>query len=621
MEPSSGLAAPNQGDTGAATPTARRASPFWPAIVGGWAVVSIILIAATLRDIIAFQVLDPDDWMRLLEVRDWLAGQSWWDVAQHRLNGGDFPMHWSRLVDLPLAAVIGPLDPLLGPALAYRIAMILVPLLTLLAIMAGAAMVARRLGGTGLGVLAIPLVALAIPIVLQAHPMRIDHHGWQIALAAWAMLGLLSRPSARNGALTGLALATLVTISLEGLPIAVVIATVAALGWLWRPGKRKAFTRALAGSLFGVALVLHLATRGPNALAPACDAISPAYLGALGIAAAGLALATLAGRARLPVRLASLVIPAGLAAIAFALTAPVCLKGPFATLDPLVYRYWYLNVLEGMPMWRQSAVWASIQVALPLIGLVGAWFGWRGATGDERRRWVVMLAVQIAAFALAILVARAGGTANVMAIPGAAVVLGALLRRARAIQRPVPRIVATAGALLCASPGLLVSLVVPLVTPQAADNTVATTPGHGLSVRDFTQVRAMAALPPSIVFAPIDVTPGLLVSTPHRAIGAGYHRGGAAIHKILAAFMADPARAQRIVAATHARYLIALAGTNEMNMYRKAAPNGLWARLARGEHIAWLVPVHLPGSSLLVWQVSPSAASPPPRPTAHPSAS
>jgi hypothetical protein len=50
---------------------------------------------------------DPDDAMRLIQVRDWLAGQSWFDVTQYRLNppaGG--PMHWSRLVDLPIAAVI-----------------------------------------------------------------------------------------------------------------------------------------------------------------------------------------------------------------------------------------------------------------------------------------------------------------------------------------------------------------------------------------------------------------------------------------------------------------------------------------------------------------------------------
>ncbi|MEO8724436.1 MAG: hypothetical protein ABI395_13145, partial [Sphingobium sp.] len=29
---------------------------------------------------------DPDDAMRLVQVRDFLAGQSWFDVSQHRVN-------------------------------------------------------------------------------------------------------------------------------------------------------------------------------------------------------------------------------------------------------------------------------------------------------------------------------------------------------------------------------------------------------------------------------------------------------------------------------------------------------------------------------------------------------
>ena len=53
-------------------------------------------------------ILDTDDAMRLTEVRDFLAGQNWFDLVQHRLNtpyGG--LIHWSRLIDLPEAVVVG----------------------------------------------------------------------------------------------------------------------------------------------------------------------------------------------------------------------------------------------------------------------------------------------------------------------------------------------------------------------------------------------------------------------------------------------------------------------------------------------------------------------------------
>lgn len=48
---------------------------------------------------------DTDDAMRLVQIRDLLAGQGWFDMSQHRLmppNGAG--MHWSRLVDAPSPA-------------------------------------------------------------------------------------------------------------------------------------------------------------------------------------------------------------------------------------------------------------------------------------------------------------------------------------------------------------------------------------------------------------------------------------------------------------------------------------------------------------------------------------
>ena len=47
--------------------------------------------------------VDTDDAMRMVQVRDWLAGQGWYDLRALRLDppAGTL-MHWSRVVDLPL---------------------------------------------------------------------------------------------------------------------------------------------------------------------------------------------------------------------------------------------------------------------------------------------------------------------------------------------------------------------------------------------------------------------------------------------------------------------------------------------------------------------------------------
>ena len=53
--------------------------------------------------------------MRLQQVRDWLAGQPFADLAQHRLGlPPGVEMHWSRIGDLGPAAIIVMLEPLLG---------------------------------------------------------------------------------------------------------------------------------------------------------------------------------------------------------------------------------------------------------------------------------------------------------------------------------------------------------------------------------------------------------------------------------------------------------------------------------------------------------------------------
>ena len=49
----------------------------------------------------------------MMQVRALIAGQDWYDLRQHRLNppfGAD--IHWSRLVDLPIAGIKLALAPL-----------------------------------------------------------------------------------------------------------------------------------------------------------------------------------------------------------------------------------------------------------------------------------------------------------------------------------------------------------------------------------------------------------------------------------------------------------------------------------------------------------------------------
>ena len=584
-------------------------APLWPAIMIGWAVAALVLCLAMSRDIAGLWFPDPDDAMRLNQVRDLLGGQSWWDVSQHRLNNGDFAMHWSRLVDLPLAAVIATLQPLFGAAIATRASMVIVPLVTLLSVMALATMITRRLLDTDRARTAVLLAPLSIPIIYQMRPMRIDHHGWQVTLALLAMLALIGKPDRRSGALLGMSLAVLVTISMEGLPIAATIMGMAALGWAITPARREQLLAAIWTWCGGAAL-LHVATRGPGMFAHACDAMSPAWLIALAVAASGITLVVLLIARRAPVvRIAGLAVAAGVVLATLVLIAPDCLHGPFSRLDPLVRSFWYEKVSEGMPVWEQVPVWGIATIGFPLFGLIGTVLATREARGEASGRWLMLLGVALPAFLLSVMVIRAGATANALAIPGGAWLLHALLVRARAIGPVLPRTAATAGAFALATPGLMATILLgfPINTPQVA----AAQGGAGVApCHQGHEIAALAALPAGRVFAPVDVSPEILATTGLSAIGAGYHRNDRAIHTVLATFMADPVTAHATISRLHVSYVAACPGVNETDMYKKISPHGFWAQLEGGTRFDWLEPVPLAGSPVLAWRVIDRPATP-----------
>jgi hypothetical protein len=92
-----------------------------------------------------FDAMSTDDAMRLVEVRDLVAGQGWFDLVQHRLDPPGLAMHWSRVIDAPLAALILLLRPLLGSHGAEAVTLVLWPTMLLGAALLLAASLAARM--------------------------------------------------------------------------------------------------------------------------------------------------------------------------------------------------------------------------------------------------------------------------------------------------------------------------------------------------------------------------------------------------------------------------------------------------------------------------------------------
>jgi len=563
--------------------------PGWvPQLWQVWVAASAMLVLMALPRITHFAPTDPDDYMRLLQVRDWLAGQNWFDVHQYRMNppfGAD--MHWSRLVDLPIAAFLLVFRLFLAERPAEIAAMTAVPLVQLYVAMLLMRRLLQVLGAkpaTGLAAAAlIPLFPLLTSNFL---PMRIDHHGWQ-AVAALACAWLLVRGGRGPAFAAGLVAAVWQTISLEGLPLAVVLAGLFALRyWLWGRRDHEAFLGALAlGSI-----VLFIATRAAGDFAKAhCDQLSWPHFAAFG-AAAVLASASrlLPGQNRAAGRFASL-IPIGLAAgAAIVLQLGACAVDPFAGVDPVLRHFWLDNIVEGQPITRQLPSIAAMLLWTILLLALGARMALRQAKRlEQRERWAFLALFALAAAGMSLLVLRAALAAQLLVIPFAAVMLMHYLPRARALKRVGPRIAATLACIGLATPVVATAVVKPFdrSSAPAASASTATTPGGAC---DLERLNALAR---AKLFAPFDLGPEILARTPHSVVMGPYHRNQAKMREIFDAFAGPLGNARAIIRANGTGYLVACTDQARLAVYADTGEGNLADRLIAGRVPDWLEPV------------------------------
>jgi hypothetical protein len=577
---------------------------FWTRIALAWLGVAMILLVRNWTQITTFQLADPDDALRLVQVRDLLAGQGWFDAHQYRIDPpAGVATHWSRLVDTPLALVILLLRPLVGQPAAELAAAIVVPLLTLLCAMLLTARIALRLFGERAAYASCLVWIMALAAIAQLQPMRIDHHGWQIVAELAAINGLLSPSPKRGGRIIGVALGLGLSISLELLPFAVLFAAILGLKWLRDPRQRGWLVQMLA-ALALTSIASFLATRGTT-FDIHCDTVTPAYL--TGFTLAALLVGLIARFERLS-RPALAVLLGGAAALTGAIylaMSPTCLAGPFAALDPVVREVWYNNVLEGMPVWRQEAP-SLVQMVVPaLAGLIVSALCFAGASNGRRTRLGDFTLVLAGSLGIALLVARFSGVAAAIATVPLGYAISEWLRRAsemklaaRLLMLPLIMLVLVPG---FAAGKLRDRLVPPPVEPQGE----APVLGRGCTLPD--SLPALRGLPRATIFAPFEIGPTLLLQTRHGVIATGHHRAAAAMSDVISAYLASPAKAEAVVRRHGASYVIACSDLVEARNYTKFAPQGLMAALLADKAPAWLEPVVLPASAgtLKVWKVRP----------------
>jgi hypothetical protein len=546
---------------------------------------------------------DSDDAMRAVQLRDFLAGQGWFDLVAHRLDPPvGQSMHWSRVVDLALAGLDRFFMFFLAPESAERAVRLVFPavLLSLLLILCDR--LGRLLAGAAAGLASICLVILSGPMFLQFAPGRIDHHAPQIvALVAAQLLLLQGLDPRRAERLTIVAalMALSMSISLENLPFFLpMTATLLALFITDGAGAREQLSR-FAMSALVAAPVLYVTTVPDAARFPsACDAFSFVHVAVFSVGALSLlALAFLSPRLTTARARAFAALVAGAATAASALLiAPKCVGEPLGGIDPLIRELWLSHVREASSLYRAAAIApvAAIAVAAPVAaGLVAALFFSLVETGLSRRRWLFVAAT--------LAIGTAAGLWQVRVFTS--VTPTAMVALAAGVVRGVSRLNVTPALRLALAPALLFLLSPMGVVSLLASENVAAAEGEAACLTPEAS-RLLASLPPDRVLSSFNLGPFILAQTPHSVFAAPYHRNNHGNRLAADILLAAPDKAEALARAAGVG-LVAWCPHVEapLSSLVEAAPGGLAALLNRGAPPPWLEKKSRDGDPVLVFAV------------------
>jgi len=580
--------------------TAHAPRRFWSSL--SWAVlvygapIILFLVVQFLRapDYVG---RDNDDVMRLVEVRDLLAGQSWFDLTQVRLGleGGTL-MHWSRLIDLPIAGLMALLRPFVGAMQAEVMALAIWPICLAIPLLAAMGLAGRRVGGTPAMHFCLGLTALFIATSNRFLGGAIDHHNVQLVLVAAMLAMLVDRQyRASSYAMAGLAAALAIAIGAETTPFVAMVCAVVACQWAAVGRQAAPATVAFGLSLAASLSLFFFVTVPPRLyLAATCDNLSIAFY-SLALAGGGLLGFAAAMVSNRPTVVRFFALGAcGLGVIAVALlVAPQCLGNPLAGLDPLLRELWLDNVTEArsfvaIARTESASIVGYYYFTGAFAALLCAWRIWRRDRIDLN---LILFALVFSSLLIALVQVRGMVFSNLLAIVPIALLLTDLRARSNGGT-------AGMGASLIYIVTLLISVpavwaMVGTLVDKGIGGLVAgeTVTSNGEACLTAASLTDLEGLPPSFVVGPSDIGAALLRHTPHRVLSAPYHRNAAGMLAELKIGLARPEEAEAMLRQLGHAVLAFCAADAQAQMIAERAPQGFYAELAAGRVPAFLSPL------------------------------
>ncbi|TPI73031.1 GtrA family protein [Mesorhizobium sp. B2-8-9] len=556
-----------------------------------------MLVVLTINAVSGFPTLgdygaDNDSMLRLVEVRDLLGGQSWFDLHQYRMGtSGGFVMHWSRLVDAPLALIIMAFDALgASTATAERAAQIIWPTLlyglTIFVLMRAS----QRFAAANVAMPAVILSTAALFYLVIYSPGVIDHHNVQLLLTAAGLWLLMEAPFWRPAALlSGICAGLTLAVGMETAPYVAVLGICAAVLFIL-DDKERGTARGFGIGFAGIASLVFVATIRPADWGVAqCDAFSSFQFAVAALSGFGLVIASTFAASSRRARLVSMLALMAAVAVVVVVFFPQCLASPYAGMDERIRTYWLADVVEAQPFWSVAIHQPKLMAAryvTPFIAILLVGFQLR----TRRLRRAEMLAAILLVVAFGVSLWQVRGSTFSVAI--AVLPLSAWIARIRLRADAAPSWRLSTGIVMAWLVSLNATWAGVAVAAQSvvrqAPQRVNSDPDHAVTCGKPGDFHDLAAMPATTVLASSNLGSGILAFTGHRALAGPYHRNVGGNLAMLDAFMGTPDAARAVIEREHVGLVAICRGNTEEISLALDAPKGLVAALLRGDLPEWL---------------------------------
>ncbi|WP_209504759.1 MULTISPECIES: hypothetical protein [unclassified Ruegeria] len=541
----------------------------------------------------------PDDAMRWVMVQDLLAGQGWFDAYQHRLGpGGGTLMHWSRLVDAPIAGIYALSAIVVPPDSALQVTAFVWPVLLAGLTLWTFAVTGGALGGRNGAISALVVGVLTLEHYRKFDYFSFDHHNVQILLFAAALMFFVLRKAKPSAAgWLGVCLALSVSIGTESIVQVAIIAVFLTIDWIVTGAAARRRTMVFGTGLALTLFLVSVATTGRQGfLFPSCDALTISVALPAGIAALCLCAAAWVGSGwshwgRFGACLAIGAVTLG-CAYAF---APYCLENPIANLPQDMRDFWLSQVAEAQNITVVLELHlgeAAALIAMSVITAVAALFFVRQS--QDKMDYLLFLALIVTGFSMFLYQSRMMTFLGVSLVAVQAQMLRALYISYRTHGRTLSGL-AMVGFVVCVSPKIGISVekqlgrfARPSLAAPAAE-VARVSQNDGAACKAPQAYAALKNLPAGMVLVDFDFAAEVLRYTNHSVLAGNYHRNRAGIQAQIAVLRMDASQAGPRLAALGVSYVLICTATPRTEFWDWASQGrGLQSQLAKGETPAYL---------------------------------